>query len=218
MSDHDDALAQTVDTQQRLIDLLTGRLARLEDEFEQPGAADVLGRIAERLNNHQALIDAQQEQLGDLGETNGGTRGLDGAVLPQRYDMLDTDADRENWKAELAAWVSWLVYTYRLEGVPACWWRHPALVEELTAAWFGWKGAWIAPSYSYDAMRWHAEFASALDRIEHRWHIHTANQEHEPDHNLNWDDRSGEPGWPGPQSLNWSVHPAQGAARPDAAD
>ena len=44
----------------------------------------------------------------------------------------------------LADWVGWLRGRYPLaHQVPLCWWRHPELVEELTALWLAWRDAYV---------------------------------------------------------------------------
>jgi Domain of unknown function (DUF4913) len=47
---------------------------------------------------------------------------------------------------DLAGWVGWLRGRYPLaERLPACWWRHPEVVEELTALWLAWQRAYLDP-------------------------------------------------------------------------
>jgi len=47
---------------------------------------------------------------------------------------------------ELAGWVGWLRGRYPVaERVPACWWRHSEVVEELTALWLAWLHAYTDP-------------------------------------------------------------------------
>ena len=46
--------------------------------------------------------------------------------------------------AGLADWVGWLRGRYPLaHRIPLCWWRHPELVEELTALWLAWRDAYV---------------------------------------------------------------------------
>jgi hypothetical protein len=77
--------------------------------------------------------------------------------------------------AELADWVEWLHTRYPLaEVLPGCWWRHPEVVEELTAAHEAWKFANTSPGANpYGPAEWHAgldgdgasqESASGLSR------------------------------------------------------
>ncbi|MET9956007.1 hypothetical protein ABZ135_31305 [Streptomyces sp. NPDC006339] len=48
-------------------------------------------------------------------------------------------ADRRQRLRELARWVGWLRDTFGLHNnIPACWYRHPPVVEHLTALYVGW--------------------------------------------------------------------------------
>ena len=60
------------------------------------------------------------------------------------------------WR-ELADWIGWLRGRYPVAGaIPACWWRHPELVEELTALYRAWTGAVAGgTSGTYNAIEWH---------------------------------------------------------------
>lgn len=50
---------------------------------------------------------------------------------------------KQTWRA-LADWVSWLRDRYPLaQKVPTCWWRHPEIVEEMTALWLAWREAYV---------------------------------------------------------------------------
>ena len=54
-------------------------------------------------------------------------------VLPWNWERRDAGEIAESWTA-LAPWVRWFVVRYHLVGrVPACWFRHPGLVDELRA-------------------------------------------------------------------------------------
>ena len=76
----------------------------------------------------------------------------------RQWCWRDMDADRARtlW-AELADWVGWLRGRYPLAGtLPGCWWRHPELVEELTALYRAWTGAVAGGTAgTYNAIEWH---------------------------------------------------------------
>jgi hypothetical protein len=56
--------------------------------------------------------------------------------LPWHWENLKR-ATRERRMRLLATWVSWFVARYHLAGrVPACWYRHPGLADELKALWY----------------------------------------------------------------------------------
>ncbi|MEU1217149.1 hypothetical protein ABZ424_33120 [Streptomyces sp. NPDC005790] len=59
---------------------------------------------------------------------------------PQRWVWAAMDPmDRRQRLRELAAWVDWLRATFELHNsIPPCWYRHPPVVEHLTALYAGW--------------------------------------------------------------------------------
>jgi len=61
------------------------------------------------------------------------------------WQSISEDEALEQWR-HLAAWVGWLRGRYPIaEQLPGCWWRHSELVEELTAVWLAWHGAYTDP-------------------------------------------------------------------------
>ncbi|MEE1769292.1 hypothetical protein PUR34_14310 [Streptomyces sp. JV185] len=59
---------------------------------------------------------------------------------PQRWVWAAMDPpERRERMRELAAWVDWLRRTFELHNsIPPCWYRHPPVVEHLTALYTGW--------------------------------------------------------------------------------
>ncbi|MET9933811.1 MULTISPECIES: hypothetical protein [unclassified Streptomyces] len=59
---------------------------------------------------------------------------------PQRWVWADMEpAEREQRLTELVTWVDWLVETFELRSqVARCWYRHPRLIEHLSALFIGW--------------------------------------------------------------------------------
>ena len=56
--------------------------------------------------------------------------------LPWHWQGLDQEDAAARIRG-LADWVSWFVSRYHLAGrVPACWYRHPGLVDELKGLWY----------------------------------------------------------------------------------
>lgn len=93
-------------------------------------------------------------------------------IMPQRAEINPDPAVADWWSTRLAAWVRWLVHTYRLqETVPPCWAEHPQLVEELTASWLMWHDAWLTPSTPASPTHWHAALAAAVARIRSLWPV-----------------------------------------------
>jgi len=90
--------------------------------------------------------------------------------------MPAQSADRV-WR-ELAGWVGWLRGRYPVaERVPSCWWRHPELVEELTALWLAWQHAFVDPSADLTApIEFHARhLPGVLERVP-AWGVYCAGQ------------------------------------------
>jgi hypothetical protein len=85
------------------------------------------------------------------------------------------------WR-ELADWLAWLHSRYPIaETVLACWWRHPELVEELTAAHAAWKAAYQSPGASpYAPGEWHDRWLPGLEhRLATRWKTGRCTEQHQ---------------------------------------
>ncbi|MBF6331468.1 hypothetical protein [Nocardia transvalensis] len=73
-------------------------------------------------------------------------------------------ADKALLWEELADWVEWLRQRYQLGSrIPACWWRHEAVVEELTALMAAHAVAYTCPADRRDLPRedmtaWHTQW------------------------------------------------------------
>jgi hypothetical protein len=80
--------------------------------------------------------------------------GLDRAGRQKRFEVL-------------ADWVGWLTERYGLHrSIPSCWWRHPAMVEELNALELAWSAAYESEGADKEApLRWHEELAKARQRL-----------------------------------------------------
>jgi hypothetical protein len=107
---------------------------------------------------------------------------------PVRWKDLDSDEAEPVWR-DLAAFVSWLGIRYALDKreLPRCWWRHGALIEELTAL----KGAWEVaydPTQAASAMAdWHRTLYETRIRMS-EWAARTNcnDKEHRPDQIQRW--------------------------------
>jgi hypothetical protein len=94
------------------------------------------------------------------------TRSESFAPVPVCWATLTPDETLAQLEA-LADWTAWLLDRYVLDyrTVPACWARHDALVEELSAL----RGAWLT-AYALEArgdapLHWHTDFAAARQRL-----------------------------------------------------
>jgi hypothetical protein len=80
------------------------------------------------------------------------------------HSLTPADAARA-WDV-LTTWVDWLIDRYSLDDtVPACWYAHGAIVEELDALRAGWDGAYLDPNARMDPAYWHEVLSKTLTRI-----------------------------------------------------
>lgn len=112
---------------------------------------------AEEVALLRAQVDYLLERLTDAD-------GLGATAIA--WCSLDREQAREEWAA-LAGWVDWLVSRYGLsERVPGCWFRHDAILEELSALRVAWLGAYEAPNArASDGVTWHDMLDRVLDRV-----------------------------------------------------
>lgn len=71
---------------------------------------------------------------------------------------------------ELTTWVDWLADRYQLDDtLPACWYRHGAIVDELDALRAAWNVAYLGPNARLgDPAEWLKILAATMTRI-HAW-------------------------------------------------
>lgn len=81
---------------------------------------------------------------------------------PVNWRDLNADDAAEQW-GQLVPWVDWLRHRYSLqERIPACWYAHGPLIEELSSLRGLWVGAFQDKNASASAA---LAFHDALDRI-----------------------------------------------------
>lgn len=131
------------------------------------GLVRELGALRRRVELVESQAGAQQALVGfdpDPGQIT--------QVIPQRIETNPDPEVVERWNAHLAAWVPWLVDTYRLhETIPPCWPEHPQLVEELTASWLMWRDAWLTPTSPSAPATWHIALANMIGRLKSLWPV-----------------------------------------------
>ena len=73
---------------------------------------------------------------------------------------------RAAWN-DLRAWVEWFTIRYRVpeSTVPACWWKHGQLVEELSALHTAHTAAFDASDAGFGPIGWHERLAIATPRL-----------------------------------------------------
>ena len=84
---------------------------------------------------------------------------------PVNWAALDSRAAAEQWDL-LTDWTGWLRQRYQLhESIPACWYAHGPMMEELSALRTAWTRAYLAADAQLDdPLGWH----DALDRALYR--------------------------------------------------
>jgi len=101
------------------------------------------------------------------------------APAPRRAELLG-DAE-EGWWADVTAWTTWAIGTFRLgHWFPQCWPRHPALVEEAQALWLLWCDAWLPGLNPSAPVGFLYNLSLALNRIETLWQISCRDSHTEP--------------------------------------
>jgi hypothetical protein len=143
-----------------------------------------LNRLADQVRTLTTLLQ-HQASAGQGGSPTGDPAGTGTAPRrPAPWCWRGIPADRAAglW-AELADWVAWLHTRYPLaEVLPGCWWRHPEVVEELTAAHEAWKFANTSPGANpYGPAEWHDRYLPGLEhRLATRWKTRRCAQTHRP--------------------------------------
>lgn len=111
------------------------------------------------------LATAAAESGIDL-DSREGAETMVGATITRWRDM-PAEERPEAWD-ELRNFVEWLVTRYELTDniVPACWFRHSPLVEELSALRAAWDASFIVETDGgLGPIGWHERFALARARI-----------------------------------------------------
>ncbi len=75
------------------------------------------------------------------------------------------------WTA-LRQFVEWVTVRYEISAsvVPDCWWRHPPLVEELSALHSAHLAAFDPADTRYGPISWHERLAGAYQRLARAYH------------------------------------------------
>ena len=136
--------------------------------FEQASYATLkyVGRLEEKVRRLEAearsATVALTQQLAELQQSLA-TKGR--PCRRRRLECLAAE-ERDAALAALHEWVAWLVRTYELElAFPACWARHPGIVEELRAL-----AEWHTALYAdlADDPRAHSSWHEAFSRFRLR--------------------------------------------------
>jgi hypothetical protein len=131
---------------------------------------DTDGAVGQLRVDVDALTEAMQALVDLVGSAPGGAQDCEPSRWAWRYASAETAAAL--W-SQLRDFVDWLNSRYALDSerqVPACWYRHPVAVEELTALMCSWQGVYLGPDTPRDdLLAWHAHWLwPCVDRLPER--------------------------------------------------
>lgn len=137
-----------------MIDIVDPRTGEILDTDCIPG-------LAQAVELQQEQIRTLYAELQRLAESRHDGSG----PSPFAWQRLGARAAELQWQ-QLTEWVGWLRGRYPVaRQVPPCWWRHPELVEELTALWLAWREAYVDGVSSLTAAAdWHDRWLPGLLR------------------------------------------------------
>ena len=77
------------------------------------------------------------------------------------------DEDAPQVWTDLRSWVVWFTHRYNIapRKIPPCWFKHGALVEELSALHTAWLVSYDSLDAGYGPIGWHERLAVALPRL-----------------------------------------------------
>jgi hypothetical protein len=125
-----------------------------------------LCRLTEAVDELHRQHHDLQERVTAQPKAGARTRKAPASVpWPLRWRDLDRQAADEAW-VWLIDWTGWLVDRYQLaEEIPACWPKHPPLIEELTALAAAWHDAYDDAAPADAPLVWHERLARARIRL-----------------------------------------------------
>ncbi|BDH10474.1 hypothetical protein [Streptomyces hygroscopicus] len=143
--------------------------------------------VSERLKVVEEAIAVGPQVSGGSGEKDEEEGRPVGA--PVCWDDLSAEELAMLWPA-FVAWVLWLADKYELvtDQLPRqCWWRHGAVVEELTALWTSHQSAYASGEDGGSApYLWQDALARAIERIGRNWLGTCRNGQHKERHREAW--------------------------------
>jgi hypothetical protein len=130
-------------------EMVDPRTGELIDTDCIPGLAIVAALHQEEISRLAMDVEYLQEELSSS----------PAGSAPWTWRNLTGVAAERQW-LDLADWVGWVRGRYPLaRQIPLCWWRHPELVEELTALWLAWSDAYATKHAHLAAPAdWHARW------------------------------------------------------------
>ncbi|WP_370617686.1 DUF4913 domain-containing protein [Mumia qirimensis] len=136
------------------------------NDIVEPRTGEVLDiTTVEGLAQAAVLLDERTRTLAQMLDDAVATPA--GVNVPSQWSWRGQSphGTRTLWRG-LAEWVGWLRGRYPLaRQIPPCWWRHPELVEELTALWVAWREAYADPEAPMTSpIDWHDRWLPAFLR------------------------------------------------------
>lgn len=116
------------------------------------------------------LDDLIAEEMSDFEpESRFGSSEPIGAPSVNWRTLNDADA-RVAW-IELRSWIEWFTVRYEISEsvVPACWFKHGDLVEELSALHIAHTVAFDASDAGFGPIGWHERLSIAIPRLRHAY-------------------------------------------------
>jgi len=111
----------------------------------------------------EELLDSLPEGWDDPSSRR--SPGMLGVAVVNWRTLPDSEAPQV-W-TDLGAWVSWFIHRYNLPArkIPPCWFKHGALVEELSALHTAWLVSYDSLDAGFGPIGWHERLAVAIPRL-----------------------------------------------------
>lgn len=157
------------------------------------GVLDMVGALHHRVVATEAILTQEMPSIdGRLEKLEAKRKGAPGERRSDyRFELYPAAADETELAhqvkhatdalARLAAWVDWLVATYRLTTVvPACWAEHATVFEELVGLLVAWVAAWSDAAGADAVVLWHERLSKAKARLsDGNWGKRQCSGEHD---------------------------------------
>ncbi|MGW4170085.1 hypothetical protein ACWEGX_24610 [Streptomyces chartreusis] len=154
------------------------------------GFDDIFAELT-NINAEQVLLSERvkllEEQLSAAATGGGDADGEKERPVgePVRWHELDAEQHAMLWP-QFVSWVIWMADRYEMttDQLPRqCWWKHGAVVEELTALWTSYESAYASGEDGGSApYLWQDALARAVERMGRFWLGSCRNGQHKARH------------------------------------
>ncbi|MEU1258449.1 hypothetical protein ABZ445_34675 [Streptomyces chartreusis] len=158
------------------------------------GFDDIFAELT-NINAEQVLLSERvkllEEQLeaGGSGRADADSEQERPVGAPVRWHDLDAEERAVLWP-QFVGWVIWAADRYEMttDQLPRqCWWKHGAVVEELTALWTSHASAYASGEDGGSApYLWQDALARAIERMSRFWLGSCVNGQHRDRHRTAW--------------------------------